>query len=213
MERSLGSHTHPLLGRGSVHASVISGGVELSSYPASCTLGLERRTLPGETAEQIDGELASLLDRCREADPAFEATHRTTLVREPFEIDERRSSSTLVSGAAAEVLPEPPRIGGASYWADSAFIAAAGIPTVLFGPGGEGAHATEEWVSISDTEAVARTLLGVAERLCAESARQAEMLSARSSRSGKATRARVCDGSASSAWNAAITSGSNCVPA
>jgi acetylornithine deacetylase len=166
LERSLESQTHPLLGRGSVHASVISGGTELSSYPASCTLGLERRTLPGETAEQIDGELASLLDRCREADPAFEATHRTTLVREPFEIEETEELVTLVSGAAAEVLPEPPRIGGASYWADSAFIAAAGIPTVLFGPGGEGAHATEEWVSLSDTAAVARILLGVAARLC-----------------------------------------------
>jgi acetylornithine deacetylase len=53
-----------------------------------------------------------------------------------------------------------------SYWADSAFIAAAGIPTVLFGPGGAGAHAAEEWVSLADTEVVARTLLSVAERLC-----------------------------------------------
>ena len=61
----------------------------------------------------------------------------------------------------------PPAIGGASYWADSAFIAAAGIPTLLFGPGGDGAHAAEEWVSISDTEAVTRTLIAVAGRYCA----------------------------------------------
>jgi len=166
LDRSLAARTHPLLGRGSVHASVIGGGVELSSYPASCTLGLERRTLPGETAERVDRELASLLERCREADPAFEATHTTTLVREPFEVDRTHELVTLVADAAAEVLPEPPPIGGASYWADSAFIAAAGIPTVLFGPGGEGAHATEEWVSVSDTEAVARILVGTAERLC-----------------------------------------------
>jgi acetylornithine deacetylase len=166
LDRSLAAHTHPLLGRGSVHASVISGGTELSSYPASCTLGLERRTLPGETAEQIDRELASLLERCREADPAFEATHRTTLVREPFEIGESEELVTVVGAAAAEVLPEPAPIGGASYWADSAFIAAAGVPTVLFGPGGEGAHAAEEWVSLSDTETVARVLVGTAERLC-----------------------------------------------
>ena len=58
-------------------------------------------------------------------------------------------------------------IGGASYWADAAFIAAAGIPTVLFGPGGEGAHAAVEWVSLSDTESVTRTLLEVARRFCA----------------------------------------------
>jgi acetylornithine deacetylase/succinyl-diaminopimelate desuccinylase-like protein len=167
LDRSLAANVHPLLGRGSVHASVITGGVELSSYPASCTLGLERRTLPGETAEQIDGEIASMLERCRQADPALEATHRTLLVREPFEIDESDELVQLVAGAAADVLPESPAIAGASYWADSSFIAAAGIPTVLFGPGGEGAHASEEWVNLDDTEAVARTLVGVAQRFCA----------------------------------------------
>jgi acetylornithine deacetylase len=108
-----------------------------------------------------------LLERYRAADSEFEASHRTLLVREPFEIGHEEELVTGVADAAAEVLPEPVKIGGASYWADAAFIAAAGIPTVLFGPGGEGAHAIEEWVSLADTEAVARTLLGVAVRLCA----------------------------------------------
>jgi acetylornithine deacetylase len=89
------------------------------------------------------------------------------LVREPFEIDQDAELVTVVTDAAAEVFPDPVKIGGASYWADAAFIAAAGIPTVLFGPGGDGAHAIEEWVSLSDTEAVARTLVGVASRICA----------------------------------------------
>jgi di/tripeptidase len=37
----------------------------------------------------------------------------------------------------------------------------------MLGPGGEGAHAAEEWVSVPDTEAVARALVAVAQRLCA----------------------------------------------
>ena len=167
LDHALGEREHPLLGRGSVHTSVIEGGVELSSYPARCVLGLERRTLPGETAADVEAELAALLDRCRRADPALEAEQRTLLVREPFEVDQDAELVGLVRAAAAEVLPQEPRIGGASYWADAAFIAAAGIPTVMFGPGGEGAHAIEEWVSLADTEAVARTLTGVAARLCA----------------------------------------------
>ena len=166
LDGELAERTHPLLGRGSVHASVIEGGVELSSYPARCAVGIERRTLPGETGGDVEGEVAALLDRCRGADPAFDASQRTLLVREPFEVDEEAEVVTTVRSAAAEVLREPPPIGGASYWADAAFIAAAGIPTVMFGPGGEGAHATDEWVSLSDTEAVARTLTGVAARLC-----------------------------------------------
>jgi acetylornithine deacetylase len=167
LDDSLRGRTHPLLGRASVHASLIEGGVELSSYPARCSLRLERRTLPGETAAGIEAELARLLESCREADPAFEASYRTLLVREPFEIGQEDELVALTAWAAAEVLSEPVRITGASYWADSAFIAAAGIPTVLFGPGGEGAHAIEEWVSLPDTEAVARTLVHLAERFCA----------------------------------------------
>jgi acetylornithine deacetylase len=154
LDERLAGRTHPLLGRASVHASLIEGGDELSSYPAHCRLSLERRTLPGETAADVEAELDALID-------GVEATRRITLVREPFEISEDAEIAELVRAAAGTP------IGGASYWADAAFIAAAGIPTVLFGPGGEGAHAAVEWVSLSDTETVARTLVEVARRFCA----------------------------------------------
>jgi acetylornithine deacetylase len=167
LDAALGARTHPLLGRGSVHASLIGGGEELSSYPARCVTGLERRTLPGETGADIEAELAALLDRCRAADPALVAEQRTLLVREPFEIDAAHELVGVVRDAAAATLGAAPAIAGASYWADAAFIAAAGIPTVMFGPAGEGAHAAEEWVSLASTEAVARTLVAVARELCA----------------------------------------------
>lgn len=166
LDDELGRREHPLLGRGSVHASIIRGGVEMSSYPAECVLGLERRTLPGETSEHVARELAALLDRCRAADPALDAEHRTLLVRDPFQGDPQSGLVDAVRSSAARHMPEAPRVAGASYWADSAFIAAAGIPTVLFGPGGEGAHAIEEWVSVHHTEVVTRTLTDVAIRLC-----------------------------------------------
>ena len=167
LDESLRDRTHPLLGRASVHSAVIGGGVELSSYPARCVVGLERRTLPGETIAAVETELAVLLEGCRAADPGLVAHQRTLLVRAPFEISPQAEVVELVGAAAAEVLPSPPPVAGASYWADAAFIAEAGIPTVMFGPGGTGAHAAEEWVSVADTEAVARTLVGVAKRLCA----------------------------------------------
>jgi acetylornithine deacetylase len=167
LDVALGERPHPLLGRASVHASVIEGGVELSSYPARCVLGLERRTLPGETAADVEAELDALLARCRAADPGLVAERRTLLVREPFEVDQDAEIVGAVRDAGAAVNGGAPAIGGASYWADAAFIAAAGIPTVLFGPGGEGAHAVEEWVSIADTETVARTLVETARRICA----------------------------------------------
>ena len=166
LDAELGDRTHPLLGRGSVHASVIRGGEELSSYPARCVVGLERRTLPGESAADVEGELASLLDACRDADADLGAEARTLLVREPFEVPQHAEIVETVRAAATEALGTAPVVGGASYWADAAFIAAAGIPTVMFGPSGEGAHAAEEWVSLSSTQAVARTLMAAASRVC-----------------------------------------------
>jgi acetylornithine deacetylase len=162
LDRALAERTHPLVGRGSLHASLISGGAEMSSYPARCVVGLERRTLPREPAADVEAELDELLDRCRAADPELAAERRTLLVREPFEVDAGQEIVAAVAEAAGiEASP-----GGASYWADSAFIAAAGIPTVLFGPVGAGAHEVEEWVDLASTEHVARTLVGVAERIC-----------------------------------------------
>ena len=167
LDHELSGKAHPMVGRGSVHASLIEGGAELSSYPARCVIGLERRTVPGETAAVVEAELDALLDRCRAADPELQAARRTLLVREPFEVDPGEAVVRAVRDALGVVTGIPaPEPTGASYWADSAFIAAAGIPTVVFGPGGEGAHAVEEWVSIPDTEVVARVLVAVAERLC-----------------------------------------------
>jgi acetylornithine deacetylase len=161
LDAALCERTHPLLGRGSVHASVIAGGSEMSSYPGRCVLGLERRTLPGETAADIEAEVAGLI-----AGPDLEATQRTLLVREPFEVPRDAAIVHSVRAAAAQVLGAPPALAGAPYWADAAFIAAAGIPTVMFGTSGAGAHAVEEWVSVEDSVAVTRVLVAAAQRVC-----------------------------------------------
>ena len=129
-------------------------------------IGLERRTLPGETAADVEAELDALLDGCRAADPELVAEQRTLLVREPFEVAPDAAIVRAVRDAARDGRAAA-AVGGASYWADSAFIAAAGIPTVLFGPGGEGAHAVEEWVSIADTEPSRARWSASRQRLCA----------------------------------------------
>src|SRR5215208_4695481 len=100
LDVALGERTHRLLGRGSVHASLIRGGEELSSYPARCTLGIERRTLPGESGAHIEAELDALLGRCRAADPGLRAEQRTLLVRDPFETDEDAELVGIVRAAA-----------------------------------------------------------------------------------------------------------------
>jgi acetylornithine deacetylase/succinyl-diaminopimelate desuccinylase-like protein len=167
LDARLHERSHPLLGRPSVHASLIEGGEELSTYPARCVVGIERRTLPGESARDVEAELEELLAACRADDDALVASQRTLLVREPFEIPREAEVVSLVSDAVEAMLGAPPAIEGASYWADAAFIEAAGIPTVMFGPGGAGAHEREEWVGLSDTVHVTRVLVELARLVCA----------------------------------------------
>jgi acetylornithine deacetylase len=166
LDASLAATQHELLGRGSLHASLIEGGRELSTYPDRCLIQLERRTLPGTTPADVERELAQLVDRCRAADPQLVAASRLTLSREPLETPAGAAIVELVQRHAGDVLGAPPSVTGASFWADSAFIAAAGVPTVLFGPSGAGAHAREEWVSVPATLACHEVLVRTARELC-----------------------------------------------
>jgi acetylornithine deacetylase len=167
LDQRLSRVEHPLLGSGLLHASLISGGQEMASIPAHCLLSIERRTIPGETLAQVEREIESVLEECRAADPQLEVKSRTTLAREPFETPIDSDIVTMLRKAGHTAMGREPEVGGVSYWADSAFISTAGIPTVLFGPGGDGAHAAVEWVSISDTLACAEALLLTAQEFCA----------------------------------------------
>jgi acetylornithine deacetylase len=168
LDRGLRSNpTHRLLGSGSIHASLIEGGQEFSSYPARCLLQGERRTIPGETVALLEQELREIVERAGVGDPDFSAEVRASISREPFEVAEDADIVTAVRRHATAVLGAEPAIVGASFWADSALLASAGIPTVLFGPRGEGAHAEVEWVDIESLERCVEIYVAVASELCA----------------------------------------------
>lgn len=166
--RYLGTRApHPLLGFGSLHASLIEGGQELSSYPERCRLQVERRTLPGETPASVLSEIQAGLDRRRDADPTFAATADLFVWRDPFEVAGDADVVLAVERAAAAVLGSPPEIYGDTPWMDAALFAAAGIPTVVFGPGGAGAHAATEYSSIDEVIAATEILTAAARAFCA----------------------------------------------
>jgi acetylornithine deacetylase len=146
---------HRLLGTGSVHASLIEGGQEYSSYPARCLLTGERRLIPGETRAQVDGELERLLD-------GVDGAARLTLGREPLETD---PGSDVVRLAVRHAGAED-AVHGVPFWTDAALLAESGIPTVVLGPAGEGAHAEVEWVDVASLDRCAEIYLAVAAELC-----------------------------------------------
>jgi acetylornithine deacetylase len=151
-ERLAAGDVHPLLGRASVHASLIEGGRELSTYPERCVVKLERRTLPGESVASVEEELRAI---------ATGARVRSFFAREPLE--------TPADAAIVDVLLEHgagPEVVGVPFWTDAALFAAAGIPTVVFGPTGDGLHTETEWVDLDSVERVREILLATAVDFC-----------------------------------------------
>jgi acetylornithine deacetylase len=158
--------THRYLGSGSVHASLVEGGQEYSSYPARCVVQAERRTIPAESVELAVGEIREILDGASASDSDFDGTVRALASREPFEVEESAEVVASVRRCAAAVMSAEPEVVGVSFWADSALLAGAGIPTVVFGPHGEGLHSEVEWVDVGSLEQCVEIYAAVAADIC-----------------------------------------------
>jgi acetylornithine deacetylase len=161
-----GRPAHPLLGHGSLHASLIGGGSELSTYPARCRLDLERRTLPGETAESVTAELAAILHELSAPDPHFSAAAELTLFRPPLETGIDQPIVVALAQAGQHVTGQALPITGATFWMDAALLGAAGIPTAIVGPRGAGLHADVEWVDLASVQACTDLLVAAARSFC-----------------------------------------------
>jgi len=163
---TLAAKSHPLLGRASVHASTIRGGLGLSTYPDRCDVEIERRTLPGESDGAVMAELTGLLDSARAASPGLSGRAEMMLSRPPFAVEADAPIVRAVVASAEAVRGHRPEIVGRAAWFDAALLGAAGVPTVMFGPSGEGAHAADEWVDLDSGTQCAQTLADVAARYC-----------------------------------------------
>ncbi len=153
-----------LEGTGSLHASIIAGGRELSSYPDTCALQMERRLTSAERESELASEIDRVLDDLRRADPDFEGSARLMTCRPAYRLDPAHplpaTLGAILSGAGRSGAP-----AGMSFWTDAAILAQAGIPCVLFGPGGAGLHSPVEYVNVDDVYVCREVLVETARRL------------------------------------------------
>lgn len=157
----LAARTHPLLGRASVHASTISGGTGMSTYPDRCLLAIERRTLPGEGVSQVARELSDACELVRARNPELSASVRLLTAQSPSDVDRNEPVVRMLEKAIEDESIEP-RIEGLSAWTDAALLNGSGIPAICFGPGDIAlAHSAEEYVPVREIEMAADVLARV----------------------------------------------------
>ena len=157
---------HPRLGPPSVHASLIEGGRELSSYPDECRLQIERRTIPGESETEVVAELNQLLNHLSHEDDRFQADCELSFARQPYEISSSHALPQAMARAVERATQQNVEFGGLTAWTDSAILAAAAIPSVIFGPGGAGLHSLEEYVLTQDIFNCRDTIVELAREHC-----------------------------------------------
>jgi acetylornithine deacetylase len=160
------SEPHPLVGPPTLHAAMLHGGSGASTYAANCKLTVERRMVPSETEEIVVGQLRAIADQLAAEDPTFRAEVRATLTRGGFEVPADAAIVRTVLDAATDVLGETPRTRGFGFWMDAAFLAEAGIETVVIGARGDGAHADVEWADVESHVQLAGILARVAMAYC-----------------------------------------------
>lgn len=159
---------HPLLGRGSLHASKIHGGVGYSTYPEQCDLSIERRMLPGESIEKAVREITDACQRVKGSRPDFDARVTLSTAQLPSDVPPDAPIVRRLKGAL-ERENLPVGIEGLSAWTDAALLNEAGIPAICFGPGDIGlAHAAQEFVPIEEIGLATRVLTRVVREWCEE---------------------------------------------
>ena len=166
LDRELQSrHPHPIQGTGSLHASLVSGGRELSTYPDQCILEMERRTISGEPDRCALAEVQTILDELRVEDPEFKASAKFLFSRPPYLTPAGNELPKLIA-AAIERKGVKPALRGMSFWTDAAILGGAGIPSVVFGPGGAGLHSVSEYVLAADVITCRDALIELAKEFC-----------------------------------------------
>jgi acetylornithine deacetylase/succinyl-diaminopimelate desuccinylase-like protein len=136
---------HKLLGTGTVNVGMIGGGTQPNIVPDRCMISIDRRTLPGETEAGVRREIAVLL-KSKKLSATISSTKLAPAL--PMETNNKIPLIQAFLRSAGQTKPV-----GVDYFCDAAVLSAAGIPSVVFGPGDIAqAHTADEWISLAELE-------------------------------------------------------------
>jgi succinyl-diaminopimelate desuccinylase len=142
------------------------GGLDqINVIPARATVAVDVRTIPGVDHGKL---VARVRDLAVEAGVPDGVTAELSVVddRPCVEIAADHPLVTALAGAHEDVLGEPARYGGVPGATDGTILTRdAGIPTVVYGPGGKWiAHQADEYVEVDDIVRCAHVYAAAADR-------------------------------------------------
>jgi acetylornithine deacetylase/succinyl-diaminopimelate desuccinylase family protein len=151
IEETLPDIEHPVLGGPSISVNTIQGGVKVNIVPASCTIEVDRRSIPGETKESVLENFKAAVELARDAHPDIDAEFEVMFNADPFEIPEESPVVQTVLAAVGDATGEEPVLMGFRGASDARFIADTGADVVLCGPGDIAlAHTARESVELPE---------------------------------------------------------------
>ena len=152
---------HPLLGHGTVRVSTINGGTDAATVADRCVITVERRTLPDDDLDEVEHELHELVERAARSVSGASGALRRLVARAAFEAPSDSAIVEIVAQQVTQVRGAPARRRGEPFWTDARLVHEAGIPCVVIGADGGGAHADVEWASVASVRELEAVLFGV----------------------------------------------------
>lgn len=143
-----------LCGPATLSVGTIHGGIGVNTVPEACTIEIDRRLPLGEQPDEARRRLIDYLARAADLD--FPIRHDPPFaVGLPMSDETNGPLADRLSAVVAEVAGTCRRVG-VPYGTNAAIFAAAGVPSVVFGPGHiEQAHTKDEWVPLDQLQQAA----------------------------------------------------------
>ena len=145
--------THPVVGGPTLSIGTIHGGAKLNIIPASCVIEIDRRTIPGETNEDVMAQFEAAVERARATYPDIDAVIEIVDSGPPFEVPEDARLVTEMVAATREATGSEPEIIGFRGASDARFLVGQGADVIVFGPGDIAlAHTARESIDLDELE-------------------------------------------------------------
>jgi acetylornithine deacetylase/succinyl-diaminopimelate desuccinylase-like protein len=149
---------HALCGRPTLSVGTIAGGLSVNTVPDCCTIEIDRRLIPGENPNEAYRQVLDFVASELGADPAIE--HERPFLIGVGLSDEANGPLAARMVAAAHGAGIPCDAVGVPYGTNAAAIAAAGVPSIVFGPGSiDQAHTADEWLALDQLAQASEALV------------------------------------------------------